>query len=53
MQETQTFEDELKATFEFNSILLARNEELETKLPKENQSKEGNLPLSFDFENHI
>jgi hypothetical protein len=47
MQETQTFEDKLKATIELNSILLAQNEELETKLTEESQSKEGNLPLYF------
>jgi hypothetical protein len=53
MQETQTIEDELKAMIEFNSIPLARNEELETKLTEESQSKEGNLLLSFYFKNHI
>jgi hypothetical protein len=47
MQETQTFEDELKAMTELNLILLVRNEELETKLANEIQSKEGNFPLSF------
>jgi hypothetical protein len=50
MQETQTFEDELMAMVELNSILLARNEELETKLTEEIQSKEGNPLLSFYFE---
>jgi hypothetical protein len=49
MQETQTFVDELKATIELNLILLAQNEELETKLIEEIQSKEGNLLLSFYF----
>jgi hypothetical protein len=49
MQETQTFVDELKATIELNSILLAQNEELKTKLIEEIQSKEGNLLLSFYF----
>jgi hypothetical protein len=49
MQETQTFEDELMAMVELNSILLARNEELETKLTEEIQSKEGNPLLSFYF----
>jgi hypothetical protein len=47
MQETQTFEDELQAMIELNSILLAQNEELETKLVNEIQLKEGNLLLSF------
>jgi hypothetical protein len=37
MQETQTFKDELKATIELNSILLARNEELETNWANEIQ----------------
>jgi hypothetical protein len=46
MQETQTFEDELKAMIELNSILIAWNEELETKLADEIQSKEGNFLLS-------
>jgi hypothetical protein len=32
---------------ELNSILLAQNEELETKLVNEIQLKEGNLLLSF------
>jgi hypothetical protein len=31
MQEIQTFKDELKATIELNSIILAQNKELETK----------------------
>jgi hypothetical protein len=52
MQETQTFEDELKTTINLNSVLLARNEELEAKLAEESQSKEGNLLLAFYFENH-
>jgi hypothetical protein len=47
MQETQTFEGELKAMTKLNSILLAHNEELEAKLANEIQSKEGNFPLSF------
>jgi hypothetical protein len=47
MQETQTFEDELKAMIELNSVLIAWNEELETKLADEIQSKEGNFLLSF------
>jgi hypothetical protein len=47
MRKTQTFEDELKATIELNSILLARNEELETNFTNEIQSKEGNFSLSF------
>jgi hypothetical protein len=49
IQETQTFEEELKATMKLILILLARNEELETKLTEESQSKEGNLSLSFYF----
>jgi hypothetical protein len=53
MQETQTFEAELKAVIELNSILLSWNKELETKLTEESQSKEGNLPSSFYFTNHI
>jgi regulator of replication initiation timing len=47
MHETQTFKDELKAMIELNSILLARNEELKTKLVNEIQLKVGNFPLSF------
>jgi hypothetical protein len=47
MQEAQTFEDGLKAMIEFNSILIAWNNKLETKLANEIQSKEGNFPLSF------
>jgi hypothetical protein len=47
MQESQTFKDELKATIELNSILLAHNKELEAKLANEIQLKEGNFKLSF------
>jgi hypothetical protein len=53
MQETQTFEDEIKAMIELNSILLAQNEELETKLANEIQSKEGNFPLSFILASYL
>jgi hypothetical protein len=47
MQQTQTFEDELKETIKLNLILLAQNEELETNLTNEIQSKGCNFPLSF------
>jgi hypothetical protein len=53
MQETQTFGDELKEMIKLNSILLAQNEQHETKLTEESQSKESNLLLSFYFKNHI
>jgi hypothetical protein len=53
MQENKTFEDKLKAVIELNSILLAQNEELQTNLTEERKLKEGNLPLSFYFKNHI
>jgi hypothetical protein len=35
MQETQTFEDELKEVSKLNSVLFAQNQELEAKLAKE------------------
>jgi hypothetical protein len=47
MQEIQTFEDELQEMIELNSILLAQNKELETKLANEIQLKEANFLLSF------
>jgi hypothetical protein len=53
MQENKTFEDKLEAVIELNSILLAQNEELQTNLTEERKLKEGNLPLSFYFKNHI
>jgi hypothetical protein len=43
MQETQTFEDELKEMSELNSVLFAQNQELEAKLAEESQAKMVNL----------
>jgi hypothetical protein len=51
MQETQTFNDELKEVSEHNSILFAQNQDLEGKLAKESQAKDGKPPLSFYFDN--
>jgi hypothetical protein len=44
MAETQSFEDELKEVSELNSVLLARNQELEDQLAKESQVKDGKPP---------
>jgi hypothetical protein len=41
MMETQLFEDELKEVSQLNSILLAQKLELETRLAKESQAKDG------------
>jgi hypothetical protein len=53
IQETQTFEDELKEATELNSILFTQNQELEAKLPKESQLKDGKLLLPFYFDNWL
>jgi hypothetical protein len=42
MMETQIFEDELKEVSELNLVLLAQKHELEAKLAKESQAKDGN-----------
>jgi hypothetical protein len=44
MAETQSFEDELKEVSKLNSVLLARNQELEDQLAKESQVKDGKPP---------
>jgi hypothetical protein len=47
MMETQILEDELKEVSELNSILLVEKQELETKLAKESQAKDGEHPINF------
>jgi hypothetical protein len=47
MRETQLFEDELKEVSQLNSILLAQKLELETRLAKESQAKDGNHFTNF------
>jgi hypothetical protein len=42
MTETQILEDELKEVGELSSVLLAEKQELEAKLAKERQAKDGN-----------
>jgi hypothetical protein len=42
MTETQILEDELKEVGELNSVLLAEKQEIEAKLAKESQAKDGN-----------
>jgi hypothetical protein len=49
MTEAQILEDELKEVSEFNSILLAEKQELETKLTKESQAKDGEHPIDFFY----
>jgi hypothetical protein len=41
MTETQLFEYELKEVSQLNSVLLAQKQELETRLAKESQAKDG------------
>jgi hypothetical protein len=53
MQETQLFEDELKASIELNSFLYAKNQELEAKLSEESQLKDGKFWLPFLLENKV
>jgi hypothetical protein len=47
MMETQILEDDLKEVSELNSILFAEKQELETKLAKESQAKDGEHPINF------
>jgi hypothetical protein len=47
MTETQIHEDELKELRELNLILLAEKQELESKLAKESQAKDGEHPIDF------
>jgi Na+-translocating ferredoxin:NAD+ oxidoreductase RnfG subunit len=42
MTETQILENDLKEVNELNSIVLAQKQELEAKLAKESQQKDGN-----------
>jgi hypothetical protein len=44
MIEIQAFEDELKEVSEINSVLFARNQELEAQLAEESQAKNGKTP---------
>jgi hypothetical protein len=53
MQETQTFEDELKEVSKLNLVLFAQNQELEAKLAKESWEKDGKPPWSFYFDNWL
>jgi hypothetical protein len=47
MQETQTFDDELKEATELNSILITQNQELTAKLTEERLLKDGNFSMPF------
>jgi hypothetical protein len=47
MMETRILEDELVEVSELNLILLAEKQELETKLAKESQAKDGEHPIDF------
>jgi hypothetical protein len=47
MQETQTFEDELKEATELNLILSTQNQELVAKLTEESRLKDGNFSMPF------
>jgi hypothetical protein len=51
MAETQSFEDELKEVSELNSVLLARNQELEPQLAEESLAKDGKPSWSSYFNN--
>jgi hypothetical protein len=47
MMETRILEDERVEVSELNLILLAEKQELETKLAKESQAKDGEHPIDF------
>jgi hypothetical protein len=47
MTKTWILEDELKEVSELNLILLTEKQELEAKLTKESQSKDGKHPIDF------
>jgi hypothetical protein len=49
MMETQVLEDELKEVSKLNSVLLAQQQELEAKLAKESQAKDGNYSTNSLF----
>jgi hypothetical protein len=55
MIETQVLEDKLKEVSKLNSILLAQKQELEAKLAKESQAKDGNYPINslFSYLDHV
>jgi hypothetical protein len=53
MQETQMYEDELKEANEYNSIISAWLQELETRSAEESQLKEGKYLLPFYLANPI
>jgi hypothetical protein len=47
LTKTQILKDELKEVSGLNLILLAEKQELETKLAKESQAKDGLHPIDF------
>jgi hypothetical protein len=47
LTKTQILKDELKEVSGLNLILLAKKQELETKLAKESQAKDGEHPIDF------
>jgi hypothetical protein len=47
MMETQILVDELKEVSELNLIVCAEKQELEAKLSKESQEKDGEHPINF------
>jgi hypothetical protein len=49
MTETQVPEDELDEVSKLNSVILAQKLELEAKLAKESQAKDGNHPSNYLF----
>jgi hypothetical protein len=51
MMETQVLEDELNKVSKLNSVLLAQKQELEAKLTKESQAKNGNHTTTIYFHN--
>jgi hypothetical protein len=51
MMETQVLEDELNKVSKLNSVLLAQKQELEAKLAKESQAKDGNNTTTIYFHN--
>jgi hypothetical protein len=53
LTETQLFKDELKEVSQLNTILLARNQELEARLAEESQAKTGKYFTDFLFYNAV
>jgi hypothetical protein len=49
MMKTHVLEDELNEVSKLNSVLLAQKQELQAKLAKQSQAKDGNHPTNYLF----